>query len=228
MNEALFIGAVLIDLIFILGSLRFGRYGLILAVTVNLILVSSFAPKIVITFGLLSNVGNIFYGSLFLSMNLILERYGKSAAYEAIWLSFAGNMFFITMSQFALRFTGDTQSTSANDAISTLFSSAPRIALASIVAYLIVQYFNAWFYTVLKERAGNKNLWIRYISSTTLSQFFDSIIFFSIAFFGALPVNVLLTAMAFGFLLKSFIGFTSVPFIYAAAYLFPDNEPYVD
>ncbi len=52
MNEVLFIAAAVINLIFIAGSVRFGRLGLMLTIAVNLILVSTFAPKLASVFGM--------------------------------------------------------------------------------------------------------------------------------------------------------------------------------
>ncbi|MBI5456878.1 queuosine precursor transporter [Candidatus Kaiserbacteria bacterium] len=214
MNEALFVAAILVNLLFIALAARFGRVGLVLAMAVNLILVSTFAPKLVTVFGFVSNVGNIFYGSLFIAANILVERYGTKAAFTAIWMSFAGNIFFVVMSQFALRFIGETQSLATNDAISTVFASAPRTALASVVAYLLVQHFNVWLYSFVKAKTGERLLWLRHISSTTTSQLLDSVIFFSIAFYAVIPNNILVEAMIVGFVLKTAIGVVGTPLLY--------------
>ena|SRR5258708_7959165 len=218
-NDILFIGAVVINLLLILGSFQFGRAGLILAITTNLILVSTFASKLISVFGLLSNIGNIFYGSLFLGTNLLIERYGTRAAYSAVWLAFCGNTLFIVMGQFGLRFAGDATSTSTNEAITTLFSNTPRLALASILAYIIVQHFNVWFYSSLKKYTGEGWLWLRHTASLSLSQLFDSIIFFSVAFYGIVSTGTLLGVMVTGFLLKVCIGFASIPLMYVAQHM---------
>jgi len=223
MNEILFIVAVLIDLLFIALAARFGRVGLILAMAINLILVSTFAPKLISLFGAVSNIGNIFYGSIFIAANLLIERYGIKTAVAAIWLSFSCNIFFVVMSQFALRFIGETASLTANDAITALFASAPRIALASIIAYLLVQHLNVWLYSFIKDKTNGRNLWLRHISSTTVSQLLDSVIFFGIAFYAVIPNATLVEAMIIGFILKTVIGVVGTPFLYFTASLLPQK-----
>ena len=223
-NEILFIVAVLVNFLFILFATRFGRGGLILMMSVNMILVSTFAPKLITVFGLLSNVGNIFYGSLFLASNLLIERYGKQAGYSAIWISFAGNILFIVMGQFALRLLGDPASLMVSDALSLVFSNVPRIALASIAAYLTVQYFNVWFYSWIKEKTAGGRLWLRHIASSTLAQFFDSIIFFTIAFVGVMETSVLIQAILVGFFLKTCIGVASTACMYLAPLIASEEE----
>ena len=46
------------------------------------ILVSTFAPKFIRVFGLVSNSGNIYYGSLFGAIILLVELYGKKEGYR--------------------------------------------------------------------------------------------------------------------------------------------------
>ena len=218
-NEILFIGAVIINFLFIAGAMRFGTSGLLVMMTTNIILVSMFAPKLIDVFGLVSNVGNIFYGSVFLITNLILENFGKEDGVKALWLSFTGNILFVTMGQFALRFAGETGSAAVNDALPIVFGSVPRLALASIVAYIIVQYVNIWLYSYLKERFAGRKLWLRHGISISVAQFCDSVIFFAIAFAGILPLGVLIEVMSVGFLFKTVIGCAGTPIMYMGKYL---------
>lgn len=227
-NELLFIVAVLINLTIILFSLRFGSSGLTAVITANLILVSIFAPKLLSIFGYTSNVGNIFYGSLFLATNLLIEQYGKKAGFKGIWVAFIANILFVTMGQFTMRFIGDPQSSGVNEAIFSLFNNSPRIAAASIIGYLLVQNFNVWFYNFIKQKTAGRYLWLRHGLSIVVAQFFDSLIFFSIAFYLIIPTNLLIEAMVIGFAIKAIIGLLSTPFIYLGSKVKPEEVENAD
>lgn len=216
MNELLFVGAALIDLVIITAAARFGKTGLTLAITVNLILVSTFAPKLVEVFGLFTNIGNVFYGALFLASNIMIERFGKKAAVEAMWLSFSANIIFVTMGQFAIRTIGSDASAPVNNAIADLFAVTPQVALASVVAYLIVQYLNIKLYSRLKEYFEARHLGFRHIGSVSVAQTLDSALFFTIAFLGSLSSAAIFTAIIGGIVIKIGIACLSVPFIYIA------------
>lgn len=215
LNEILFLSAVSINLLFIMLSLTFGRTGLVIAMGINMALVSTFAPKLFEVFGLVSNAGNIFYGSLFLAANILNELYTKEDVRAAVWLAFACNMIFITMGQFVLRFDGALGDAVVNEAVNVLFSQTGRVAIASIIAFLIVQHGNAWLYAALKARTG-RHLWLRHGISVTLSQFFDSVIFFALAFYALVPGMFLFEAIVAGFILKALIGIAATPLLYAA------------
>lgn len=214
LNELLFIGAALVNLLFILGAAHYGRAGLVLSMTLCLVLVATFGPKLVSVFGVLTNVGVIFYGALVLATNLLVERYGTRAGHQAVWVAFAGNLFFVLMGQFALRFLGDAQTAGAHEAIFELFSITPHIALASMLAYLVSQHLNVYCYGLLKERT-QLSLWKRHVTSVSLVQAIDSAIFFTVAFWGTLSGAMIVQTLILGGLLKIGIGVVSTPGMYA-------------
>ena len=93
-----------------------------------------------------------------------------------------------------------------------VFGTSVRIFIASIIAYLITQNFDVWFYHFLSKLTKGKYLWLRNCGSTTTSQLIDSLVFFSIAFYGVLP-NWIEVAI-FGFIVKAIIALLDTPFIY--------------
>ncbi|MDD3958034.1 MAG: queuosine precursor transporter, partial [Candidatus Izemoplasmatales bacterium] len=61
----------------------------------------------------------------------------------------------------------------------------PRIALASMTAFLISQFFDVTIFQKIRLRwPENRYLWLRNNGSTFLSQLLDTLIFVPIAFVG--------------------------------------------
>lgn len=89
------------------------------------------------------------------------------------------------------------------DAFGAVFGFYPRILLASFSAYLIGQLVNSWTLVKIKQATGEKKaLWLRLIGSTAAGQFFDTVIFCTIAQWGVIA--------SFG----DFLNYTSVGYIW--------------
>jgi len=84
--------------------------------------------------------------AVFLATYLLIEHFGKEAAEEGIWIGFLGISLFIMISQLMVTFTGDPKTQLVNSAIQDLFKFTPRVALASLLAFIIAQRVNIQFY----------------------------------------------------------------------------------
>ena len=72
------------------------------------------------------------------------------------------------------------------------FAAAPRIVLGSVIATVFAQLWDIYVFEWVKRKTGPKFLWLRNNVSTLGSQLFDTIIFYTIAFYGIIPNEVLL------------------------------------
>lgn len=214
MNELLFIVITLVDLAIVLLAFRLGKPWLIAIIAINLILVSTFAAKLIIIFGLVTNAANTFYAAIFLATDMLTEHYGKREGYRSVWIGFLCLVTFVILGQLVLLFSHVESTQIVSEAMDTLFGAVPRIAIASLVAYVIAQNFDVWFYHYLHGRTGNKMLWLRNNLSTITSQLLDSIIFFSLAFYGKVPINQLIEIILTGYLVKLIVASVDTPFIY--------------
>ncbi len=217
-NELLFILSAIVDILFILFASRRGINWLYGTIIVNLILVSIFGAKLITIFGFVTNAGNVFYACVFLATHFIIEKYGRAEGLKTIGLGAGFILFFVVMSQLATNFVGLPLSESANNAVTTLFDFSIRITFASILAYIFAQYVNIYIYDWLKVRARGKFLWLRSNGANIISQFVDSLLFFSIAFID-LSGPLLVQAIMMGWLVKSLVVVFATPFMYADSYL---------
>lgn len=224
MNELLWIGFALLDLTLVLLVYRFfGRTGLFGLVVFNLILCNIQVLKTVELFGFTATLGNVLYASVFLSTDILSEKYGRKAAHKAVLLGFTTLVMTTVYMQIALLFTpapGDF----AQPSLETLFGFLPRVALGSLCAYLVSQFHDVWAFHFLKERTGGRHLWLRNNASTLVSQLLDSSIFCLIAFWGQFETPVFLEILGTTYVFKLFVAIADTPFIYLARRITPLDE----
>ena len=109
----------------------------------------------------------------FLITDIISEIYGKKDAKTCgIILGISTSIAFIILSQWWLQYIHLQKADFAMPAMKTIFSNTPRLMLASMIVYAIVQQFDVWAYhkwwEFTKKKFGNerKYLWIRNNGST--------------------------------------------------------------
>jgi uncharacterized integral membrane protein (TIGR00697 family) len=105
-----------------------------------------------------------------------------------------------------------------NEAYTSLFAAAPRIVLASLIATLFAQLWDIWVFEWIKARTGERHLWLRNNASTLGSQFFDTIIFYTIGFYGIIPNEILPKVILGSYLLKLLVALIDTPVVYLVVY----------
>jgi uncharacterized integral membrane protein (TIGR00697 family) len=100
---------------------------------------------------------------------------------------------------------------SEQEAFSTVLGSTSRIIVASFIAYLASQYHDVWAFHIWRKITRERHLWLRNTASTVVSQFIDTLIFITIAFYGTMPVLPLIKGQYF---IKVLIAVLDTPFVY--------------
>jgi queuosine precursor transporter len=212
MNELLWIGFAIINFGLVIFIYQFfGKTGLFAWITLAIILANIQVTKNIELFGLTATLGNIMYGTIFLITDSINELFGVKEARKAVLLGFSVAIITLIIMQTALLFT-PTDWDEGGAALAFTFGLLPRIALGSILAYLISQWFDVQFYDFLKRI--NQPLWIRNNGSTIVSQLIDTLIFVPIAFIGLYEVPILLEIAFTTYFIKVLVAFLDTPFIY--------------
>ncbi|WP_207260793.1 queuosine precursor transporter [Desulfovibrio sp. Huiquan2017] len=220
MNELLWILFALMDLCMVLVVYRlFGKVGLFGLMVFNLLLCNIQVLKTVELFGLTTTLGNVLYASVFLSTDLLSEFYGKKEARKGVLLGFVTLVMMVGYMQIALYFQ-PAASDFAQPHLEALFGFLPRVALASMAAYLVSQLHDVWAFHAIRERTGEKHLWLRNNASTMISQLLDSAIFCIVAFWGVFPADVFMEILLSTYIIKVVVAALDTPFIYLAKHLF--------
>lgn len=220
MNEILFFSHLLIISITTVIMLRFGHEALCAFLCVQAILANLFVLKQITLFGLSATASDIYIvGSVF-SLNLVQEFFGKAEAKRTIWISFSMLIFYTVVSQFQIWYQA-SQADFTAEHYGALLGYMPRLTIASLVVYLVVQHFDTFFYGTLKKLFHGKHLLARNIMSITISQLLDTVLFSFIGLYGIIENPIQVMAVAFTIKMGTMLLLT--PFVLGAKkYLFRD------
>lgn len=215
-NELIWLIMAITDFLALLIVHRlFGKTGLYVAIVISIILCNIQVLKIVELFGLNATLGNILYGSIFLSTDILSEKYGKKEARKGVWIGFYALIFTAVIMQMALKFK-PAPDDFIDPALQQIFGFLPRVALASIIAYVLSQLHDVWLFHILKSKTRGRYLWLRNNLTTMASQLIDSVIFCFIAFWGVFPTDVFVEILLTTYFVKWGVAFIDTPFIYLA------------
>ncbi len=220
-NEFLWLVMLLANfLLIILAYKLFGKWGLIMWIPISVIVANIQVIQTIKLFGLAATLGNIVYASSFLVTDILSENYGKEEAKKAVWIGFFSLISMTLLMNLALAFlplAGDNFAIVSHEATSTIFKLMPRIAIASLAAYVLSQRHDVWAFHFWKKRyKKDSQLWLRNNLSTMVSQLIDSIVFVAIAFYGVYETSVLLEIFVTTYVLKWMVAAADTPFVYWA------------
>jgi len=150
------------------------------------------------------------YSVTYLFTDIVNERFGRREVHKMILIAFVtqvGLIFFLWLG---------TELTPApfwddQEAWESIISLVPRITLASWVAFLVSENFDAWVYDVFRKKTGGRHLWMRNVFSSIPALTIDTLLFISIAFWGKLPMGELIEGQ---FFTKWLVGLVNIPFMY--------------
>lgn len=218
-NNLLWVTFVVVDLSLALLVYRLlGKVGLYAIIVASVITANIQVVKTVQLFGLVATLGNVLYGSIFFTTDMLSEIYGKKAARRGVWLGFIGMVLMTLWMQIGLRFVPDL-SDFAQDSLSTIFGLMPRVATGSLIGYIVSQHHDVFAFHFWRSRTKGRFLWLRNCFSTMVSQAIDTIVFCSVAFWGVFEGGVWLQILATTYVLKWFVAVADTPFIYLAVRL---------
>jgi uncharacterized integral membrane protein (TIGR00697 family) len=169
-------------------------------------------------------VGVLPWPLVFICTDLINEFYGKKAIRRLSWITAALISYCFIMVIVALAVPANTSISpnTANDAeFFKVFGQSRWVIVGSVCAFMFSQLLDATLFSWIKQRTGNKHIWLRSTGSTVISQLFDSYIVIYIGFIlpGTLPISAFWEIAPTNYMLKLFIAIALTPLIYLGHYL---------
>ena len=140
----------------------------------------------------------------------VTEIWGYRHARLMITLAFLINLTFIALSTIAVAIPAAPYWT-GEAAFNFVFSLTPRIAIASLLAFLFGSLINARVMAKMKAHSPNQHFSLRAVVSTIVGESIDSLIFYPIAFTGLLPVSQLISLMIFQVVMKTLYEIVALP-----------------
>lgn len=132
----------------------------------------------------------------------IAEVWGFKKARLIIWMGFLMNFMVVALGQIAVMIPA-APFWEGEESFNFVFGLAPRIAAASLVAFLVGSFLNAYVMSRMKLLSKGRHFSLRAVVSTLAGESADSVIFFPIAFAGLMPAGELLKMMAVQAVLKT-------------------------
>lgn len=154
--------------------------------------------------------GLIVFPISYIVNDCVCEVWGYGKARLLIWTGFAMNFLFVMLGALCDWIPGAPYWD--NDAgFHAVFGLAPRIALASFVAFLAGSFANAYVMSKMKLRDHGRRFSLRAILSTVAGESIDSLIFFPLALSGVVPASALPTLMLWQVVLKTAYEVVALP-----------------
>ncbi len=181
---------------------------------VTILLISNIVSTKILDFWFFTfDGGTILFPLSYIIWDIITEVYGYKQSRKIIWTWFwALILMAITIIiVWALPWAKDRP---FQTDYQNILGAAPRIILASFIAYFVGEFTNSYLLAKLKIWMKWKKLWVRTIWSTLVWEFFDTILFVSIAFYGLFGNDLLLSIIISNYFFKVWIEVIFTPFTY--------------
>ena len=173
-------------------------------------------------------LGTILFASTFLCTDILSEYFDKNKARMNILIGFCAFLFMTLLMVITIGFkpsSGDW----VQESLSNVFTPMTRFFIASMIAYLISQYFDVWFFHYIKKITSEKYLWLRNNLSTIASSLVDNTVFsiFAWILLNPEPVsiyNVIMIYILGTYLLRIILALFDTPLIYLAKFFIKKTD----
>ena len=166
------------------------------AFTVCLITSNLFATKIFsLGWGINLPGAVIIFPISYILNDCLTEVWGYRKARLVIWTAFLANLLVVLLGQLVV-WLPSASFWDGGEHFDYMFNMAPRVAFASLLAFLAGSTMNALVMSKMKVADKGRRFGLRAILSSLAGEVLDSMIFMPIAFFGT-PMKVLGTMMLF-------------------------------
>jgi len=154
-----------------------------------LVLSNILAVKQFEIFGFPSTAGLIIFPISYVINDCITEVWGFRKARLIIWIAFAVNFLAILLFQASVALTPAPHWTMQSSYASVL-AQTPRIALASLLAFLVGSFLNSYVMSKMKILHKGKKFGQRAVASTLVGELADTLVFSTIGFLFVIPTSV--------------------------------------
>ena len=165
-------------------------------------------------------IGILPWPFVFLLTDLLNEFYGYKTVRKLSWIT-AGLILYcflivgISLKIPAVELPGT--SLADNKSYTMVFGQAQMVIVGSIIAFLLSQLMDAYLFSWIKSKTGDKYIWLRSTGSTVISQLVDSyvVLFIGFVITGNMSFQDYLMIAPTNYILKLLIGVALTPLIYA-------------
>lgn len=168
------------------------------------------------------SIGILPWPIVFITTDLINEYFGEKGVKKLSLITACLIAYCFVVLYFALKIPAvNGKGLVTDEQFNGVFGQSMWIIVGSITAFLVSQLIDVSLFHFLKNKTGNKMLWLRSTGSTVISQLFDSFIVLGIAFWltGKMTTEIFITSAFTGYFVKLIIAVLMTPFIYLGHYV---------
>jgi len=145
--------------------------------------------------------GILFFPLGYVLGDVMTEVYGYARARRVVWVGFVASAFAAAMSWVVVHMP-PAPGWEGQATLAAVFDPAPRIFMASIIAFWAGEFANSFVLARMKLLTQGRMLWTRTIGSTVVGQGVDSLIFYPLAFLGIWETATVVQVLVTNYLLK--------------------------
>ena len=177
---------------------------MLLGILFNVCLIAAnlLETKVIQVGSLTVTAGLLVFPISYIINDCIAEVWGFKKARLIIWSGFAMNFFVVALGLIAVAIPA-APFWEGEEHFNFVFGMAPRIVAASLMAFLVGSFLNAYVMSKMKVASQGRNFSARAIWSTVVGETANSLIFFPVAFGGVIAWKELLIMMGIQIVLKS-------------------------
>jgi queuosine precursor transporter len=197
------------------GNSRYSGWFVFVVVvfTTCLITANIIAVKLIRVFGLVLPAAIVIFPLSYVFGDVLTEVYGYRQTRYVIWLGFLCNAI-VVLAIWLGQILPAASFWEGQAAYERILGYTPRLLAASVLAYLVGEFANAFVLAKMKIATHGRWLWTRTIGSTLVGQALDSAVFITLAFAGTIPEGMLISSIVTQWLVKSAYEAVVTPFTY--------------
>lgn len=189
-------------------------YDLTLGLFVTVLLISNIvSTKIVVLGPFTFDGGTLLFPIIYIFGDILTEVYGFRGSRRIIWTGFFA-LILMSLVFWVVGILPPARDWNYQKEYETILMFAPRIALASMIAYWIGEFTNSYVLSRMKVWTKGKFLWMRTIGSTVVGELMDTLIFCTIAFWGTISNALLLSVIISNYVFKVLYEVIATPITY--------------
>ncbi len=167
---------------------------------------------------------------IYAANDIIVEVYGKARAQSIVRSSLFMIFFLLLFSLIATHLPSDKRFLPTEPAYDTIFGISARFSASSLIAFAISEFTDVLIFAKMRQKLGKSKLWLRTNVSNFASEFLDTAIFMTLAFYAlneplAANFSFIATLALPYWLLRCFMSIIETPLVYIGVkWLKTDNK----
>lgn len=195
--------------------IRYKYLDTLVLIFVVVLLVSNLVAQKVCRLGPLTISGaELLFPITYIFGDVFTEVYGYKESRRAIWIGFLASALLSAAGALAVALPADP-GWHNQKAFETVFGLVPRFVAASLIAYWVGEFANAFTLARLKVITDGRWLWTRTIGSTIVGQAFDTVLVMVISFAGLVSTSTVIRLTLSSYLIKVVYEILATPLTYA-------------